>query len=334
MTEQYQEGTHLWREARMRKCGIIGCGNVGATTAFTLMQTGWFSEMVLLDLDVRKAEGEAADLAHGLPFHSPMDIYAGDYADLCDCGLIIITAGANQRPGETRMDLMRTNAAIFESIVGNIALYNRDAILLVVTNPVDVLSYVTYRVSGFPACRVIGSGTVLDTARLKQQMGNHLGVDSRNVHSFILGEHGDSELAVWSSANVSGVDLHRYCEDCGRGYDRSVLDGLFQEVRESAYKIIEAKGATYYAIAESIKRIVAAIVRDENSILPVSALVDGHYGLDGVYMSLPCILGRSGIKQVLEIPLSEEEECALDRSAKALKQAIRELQEESVSSPS
>ena len=320
--------------ANIRKCAIIGCGNVGATTAYTLMQTGWFSEMVLIDINLKKAEGEAADLAHGLPFHAPMDIYAGDYADLVDCGLIIITAGANQKPGETRMDLVRTNARIFRSIVSNITIYNQNAILLVVTNPVDVLSYVTWKISGFPSSRVIGSGTVLDTARLKQLLGSHLGVDSRNVHSFIIGEHGDSELAVWSSANVSGVDLHRYCEDCGRGYEKSVLDGLFREVRESAYKIIEAKGATYYAIAESVKRIVAAIVRDENSILPVSALVDGHYGLDGVYMSLPCIVGRSGIKQVLEIPLSEEEESALDRSAKALKQAIRELKEESVSSPS
>jgi L-lactate dehydrogenase len=325
MSEQYRQMTQSFEKVKLRKCGIIGCGHVGATTAYTLMQTGWFSEMVLLDIDTRKAEGEAADLAHGLPFHAPIDIYAGDYADLTDCGLIIITAGANQRPGETRMDLMRTNAAIFESIVGNITLYNREAILLVVTNPVDVLSYVAYRVSGFPACRVIGSGTVLDTARLKQLMGNHLGVDSRNVHSFIIGEHGDSELAVWSSANVSGVDLYRYCESCGRGYQKNVLDGLFREVRDSAYKIIEAKGATYYAIAESVKRIVAAILRDENSILPVSALVDGHYGLEGVYMSLPCIVNRSGVKQVLEIPLNEEEERALDRSARTLQNAIREL---------
>ena len=316
----------------IRKCAIIGCGNVGATTAYTLMQTGWFSEMVLLDVNTQKAEGEANDLAHGLPFHSPMDIYAGDYTDLADCGLIIITAGANQKPGETRMDLLRTNVRIFHSIVGNIALYNQNAILLVVTNPVDVLSYVTYRVSGFPAQRVIGSGTVLDTARLKQLVGSHLGVDSRNVHSFIIGEHGDSELAVWSSANVSGVDLHHYCESCGRGYDKTILDALFREVRDSAYEIIRAKGATYYAIAESIKRIVAAIVRDENTILPVSALVDGHYGMNGVYMSLPCIVSRGGVKQVLEIPLNEEEETYLHHSAKTLKEAVEQLDAEIYSS--
>ena len=309
----------------IRKCAIIGCGNVGATTAYTLMQTGWFSEMVLIDINLKKAEGEAADLAHGLPFHAPMDIYAGDYADLVDCGLIIITAGANQKPGETRMDLVRTNARIFRSIVSNITIYNQNAILLVVTNPVDVLSYVTWKISGFPSSRVIGSGTVLDTARLKQLLGSHLGVDSRNVHSFIIGEHGDSELPVWSSANVSGVDLNHYCESCGRGYDKRTLDSLFRDVRDSAYKIIEAKGATYYAIAESVKRIVAAILRDENTILPVSALVDGHYGLDGVYMSLPCIVSRSGVKQVLEIPLDHEEENKLHHAARTLQNAVREM---------
>ncbi len=310
----------------MRKCAIIGCGFVGATTAFTLMQTGWFSEMVLIDINQKKAEGEAADLAHSLPFHTPMDIYAGDYPDLQGCGLIIITAGANQKPGETRMDLLRTNAKIFTDIVKNITKYNDSAILLVVTNPVDLLSYVTMKVSGFPASRVIGSGTVLDTARLKQLLGRHLCVDSRNVHSFIIGEHGDSELAVWSSANVSGVDLMHYCESCGKGFQPDVLEGLFHQVRDSAYEIIEAKGATYYAIAESVKRIVSAIIRDENCILPVSAAVDGHYGLEDVYMSLPCIVGESGVKQVLEIPLSLEEENRLHNSARKLKAALKELE--------
>lgn len=312
-------------ENSIRKVGIIGCGNVGATSAYALMQTGWFSEMVLIDLNKQKAEGEAADLRHGLPFHTPMSIYAGDYPDLSDCGIIIITAGASQKPGETRMDLTRTNTRIFHSIVSNLILYNKNAILLVVTNPVDVLTYVTLRASGYPANRVIGSGTVLDTARLKQLVGNHLGVDSRNVHSFIIGEHGDSELPVWSSANVSGVDLPHFCESCGRGYEREMLDSLFEEVKSSAYRIIEAKGATYYAIAESVKRIVSAIVHDENSVLPVSALVTGHYGLEDVCMSLPCMISRGGIRQVLEIPLNDEEERKLNRSARTLKEAIASL---------
>ncbi len=315
------------KTVNMRKCAIIGCGFVGATTAYTLMQTGWFTEMVLIDINQKKAEGEAADMTHGLPFHTPMDIYAGDYADLSDCGLIIITAGANQKPGETRLDLLRTNTRIFKNIVESITRYTMDAILLVVTNPVDILSYETFRISGYPANRVIGSGTVLDTARLKQLLGGYLGVDSRNVHSFIIGEHGDRELPVWSSANVSGVDLNRYCESCGTGFDRAELDRLFREVRDSAYHIIEAKGATYYAIAESVRRIVSAIIRDENSILPVSGLVDGHYGLDGVYMSLPCIVGSTGIKQVLEIPLNAEEEAKLHHAADTLKTAIAEIGE-------
>ena len=308
-----------------RKCGIIGCGNVGATTAYALMKTGWFSDMILIDLNSKKASGEAMDLRDGLPFHTPMSIRAGSYADLCDCGIIIITAGANQKPGETRMDLARTNAKIFQSIVKNIVIYNKSAILLVVTNPVDVLTYVAWKASGFPASRVIGSGTVLDTARLKQMVGEHLGVDSRNVHSFIIGEHGDSELAVWSSANISGVDLPHYCQSCAQGYEEAKLNELFLEVRNSAYRIIEAKGATYYAIAESVKRIVGAIIHDENTILPVSALVNGHYGLSNVYMSLPCVVSRGGIRQVLEIPLSPSEEERLHKSEQALREAIEGL---------
>lgn len=315
------------KQENFRKCAIIGCGNVGATTAYTLMQTGWFSELVLIDMNRKKAEGEAADLRDGLPFHTPMEIYAGDYSDLTDCGLIVITAGAGQKPGETRMDLMRTNAAIFHSIVGNIVQYTRDAILLIVTNPVDVLTHVALKASGYPANRVIGSGTVLDTARLKQLVGQHLGVDSRNVHSFIIGEHGDHELPVWSSANISGVDLPRYCEICGKGYDKENLDKMFLDVRDSAYRIIEAKGATYYAIGESVKRIVSAIVRDESSILPVSTMVNGHYGVNDICMSLPCIVNRTGIAQVLEIPLDCEEEAKFRKTAETLQNALRELNE-------
>ena len=325
MENQYLEGFGNDRVCGFRKCGIIGCGNVGATTAYALMQTGWFSELILLDINTKKAQGEAADLRHGLPFHSPMSIYAGNYSDLADCGIIIITAGANQRPGETRMDLARTNAKIFRSIVNNIVIYNQKALLLVVTNPVDVLSHVAMRASGYPANRVIGSGTVLDTARLKQLVGNHLGVDSRNVHSFIIGEHGDSELPVWSSANISGVDLPHYCESCARGYDKKELDKLFQEAKNSAYEIIEAKGATYYAIAESIKRIVGAIIHDENTILPVSALLTGQYGLHDVYMSIPCMVNRNGIERVLEIPLNQEELQRFHASAAALRRALDDL---------
>lgn len=321
----FQSSNHGINE---RKCAIIGCGFVGATTAYALTKSGLFSEMVLIDLNHKKAEGEAADLLQGLPFLSPMEIYAGDYRDIADASIIIITAGLNQKPGQTRTELVRDNAAVFRSIVREIIRYNTEAILLVVTNPVDVLTYVTLRESGYPAERVIGSGTVLDTARLKQLVGGYLGVDSRNVHSFIIGEHGDSEVPVWSSANVSGIDLNRYCDCSGKGYDKAILHSLFDEVKNSAYQIIEAKNATYYAIAEAVKRIVAAIMRDENTILPVSTLAEGHYGLHNVCLGLPCVVGRKGIRQVLEIPLDEDEESKLQESARKLGTLIDSLETE------
>lgn len=302
-----------------RKCAVIGCGFVGATTAFSLLQSELFSSMVLIDIDFHKAEGEAADLNHGLPFHAPMEIYAGDYDDLVDAALIIITAGAGQKPGETRLDLVEKNNRIFRSILSEIVKYNSDAILLVVTNPVDILTYQTLCFSGFPAHRVIGSGTVLDTARLKYLIGKELGVDFRNVHAFIIGEHGDSELPVWSSANISGIDLDHYCGTCTSGPGTGRLSELFDTVRTSAYHIIEAKGATYYAIAESVRRIAEAIVGDESTILPVSTLLTGEYGITDLCLSLPCVIGADGIQKVLEIPLSEEEFQKLHRSANALR---------------
>lgn len=308
-----------------KKCAIIGCGFVGATTAYTLMQSALFSEMVLIDLDRKKAEGEAADLGHGLPFHSPMEIYSGDYSDLSDASIIILTAGAGQKPGQTRLDLVRSNTRIFQSIVEKIVAYNQECILLVVTNPVDILTYVTIKVSGFPPSRVLGSGTVLDTARLKYLLGRHLGVDFRNVHSFIIGEHGDSELPVWSDANVSGIDLDSFCESSHRDGSYETLNSLFLDVKNSAYRIIENKGATYYAIAEAVRKIVSSILRDENTVLPVSTLVCGHYGLSNVTLSVPCIVGREGIKEILDIPLDEKESQLLQASADKLCSVLDEL---------
>lgn len=309
----------------IRKCAIIGCGFVGATTAFSLALSRMFSEIVLIDIDRKKADGEAADINHALPFVSPMDIYAGDYPDLADANIMIITAGGAQRPGQSRTDLVESNAKIFESIVRNIVKYNSEGILLVVTNPVDVLTYVTLKISGFPPERVIGSGTVLDTARLKYLVGRHLDVDPRNVHAFIIGEHGDSELPVWSSANVSGVDLNKFCETCNTHCSIASLHNLFNDAKMSAYKIIEAKGATYYAIAESVRRIASAIMRDESTILPISTLASGHYGLEDVCLGLPCVVGRNGIKQVLEIPLDDNERSLLIKSADKLKNLAHSL---------
>lgn len=312
----------------IRKCAIIGCGNVGATTAYALMKNGLFSEIVLIDLDKKKAEGEAMDLNHGLPFNSPALIYAGDYSDLYDAYLIIITAGAAQKSGETRLDLVKKNTSIFRSIIDSILEYNKKAILLVVTNPVDILTYVTLSRSGFPSSRVIGSGTVLDTARLKQLIGRHFEVDSRNVHSFIIGEHGDSELPVFSSANISGIDIEEYCRISGK--DIHILDRLYGEVKNSAYHIIDAKGATYYAIAESVLRICRALVRDENTIMPVSVLANGEYGINDVCIGLPSIIGYGGVKRVLEIPLDRTEQALLKKSADSLKTVIKSLDEKHI----
>ena len=312
-------------KVNIRSCAIIGCGNVGAATAYALMHGKLLSKLILIDLNHKKAIGEAEDISHALPFNSPMEIFAGDYKDISDCGIIIITAGVNQTPGQTRLDLLKTNANIFRKIVDNIKEYNQDALILVVTNPVDVLTYITLAESGFPANKVIGSGTVLDTARLKEKVGKHLGVDSRNVHSFVIGEHGDSEVAVWSSANVSGIDLDSYYRERKMGFDRSVLDLLAAEVMSSAYRIIEAKGATYYGIADSVCRIISAIVNDEHTILPVSTKLSGEYGVFDVCMGIPCIVGRDGIEQILEIPLDKTEKKRLSESAISLKEAIAQL---------
>lgn len=312
----------------LQKCAIIGCGNVGATCAYTLMHSGILSEIVLLDANAKKAEGEAMDLNHALPFLSPMRICAGTYEDLADCGIIIIAAGAGQTKGETRIDLLKKNRAILRTILDSIKPVNTEAILLLVSNPVDILTYIALDLSGFDPHRVIGSGTVLDTARLKFLVGRMLQVDSRNVHTFIIGEHGDSELPVWSSANVSGIDLYGFCKISGVPDYQNQLDRMFMEVRTSAYKIIENKGATYYAIAEAVLRIVDSIVRDQDSILPVSTLVEGHYGLSDICLGVPSVIGADGVKNVLDIPLSQAEYADLHTSAKALKKARGGLSED------
>lgn len=305
-----------------KKCAVIGCGFVGAGIAYTYAQSELFSEMVLIDANRKKAEGEALDIGHGLPFLAPMKIFAGDYADIADAGLIVIAAGANQKPGETRLDLLSKNMRIFDTIIEQIVAVNREAVLLVVTNPVDLLTYHTLKQSGFPPARVIGSGTVLDTARLKFLMGQYLSVDPRNVHAFIIGEHGDSEWPVFSSANVSGIDLYDFCRLSGMTDYREALHAMFEEVRDSAYKIIEGKGATYYAIAQAVMRITRSILRDENSVLPVSTLVEDHYGVRDLCLGVPAVVGRGGVKRVLDLPLDAEESAAFRRSAATIRETL------------
>lgn len=309
----------------VRKCAIIGCGFVGASCAFSLMQSGLFSELVLIDANHDKAEGEAMDLGHGIPFARPMEIYAGSYDDITDCGIIVVTAGANQKPGETRIDLVNKNVKIFKSIIPEIKGRKCEGILLIVSNPVDILTYTALKLSGFPAKRVIGSGTVLDTARLKYLLGRHLDVDSRSVHAYIIGEHGDSELAVWSSANVSGIDLNRFCEIRGHYNHMESMQKLYEGVRDSAYEIIKKKGATYYGIAMAVKRIAECIVRDEHSILPVSSMLEGQYGLDNICISVPTVVGSNGVDKVLQIELDNVEREKLSKSAVSLKKVLESI---------
>ena len=304
---------------------MIGCGFVGSASAFALMQSGLFSEMVLIDADMDRADGEAMDIRHGLPFERPMKIYAGDYDDIVDAAIIIITAGANQKPDETRLDLVHKNVAILRNIIPEISKRECQGILLIVSNPVDILTYAALKISGFPENRVIGSGTVLDTSRLKYEIGEYLGVDSRSVHAFIIGEHGDSEIAAWSSANVSGVPLRNFYEMRGRHKYEKAAERIADTVKNSAYEIIAKKKATYYGIAMSVRRICEAIVRDEKSILPISSRMHGEYGIDDVVLSMPAIVGKDGLESLVPIDLDEKEQRNLKESADTLKEVLADI---------
>ena len=301
-----------------RKVAIVGCGFVGSATAFCLMQSGLFSEMVLIDADKDKAEGEALDIAHGIPFVGHVDIYAGDYDDTTDAAIVIVTAGANQKPNETRLDLVHKNVGIFKSIIPEFAKRDYQGILLIVANPVDILTYVACKLSNMPENRVIGSGTVLDTARLKYRLGEHLDVDSKSVHAFIIGEHGDSEIAAWSSANVSGVPLNDFCEMRGHFQHEESMKKIAEQVKNSAYEIIAKKHATYYGIAMSVKRICEVLVRNERSILPISRMIHGEYGINDIALSMPAVVGSNGVESKVPIELSKEEQKKLKESADTL----------------
>ena len=309
-----------------RKAVMIGCGFVGSAAVFSLMESGLFTEIVLIDVDHTKAEGEAMDISHGIPFGKPMKIRAGTYDDIVGAEIIIITAGANQKPGETRLDLVHKNVAIYKSIIPEISKRNFSGILLIVSNPVDILTYVAQKLSGLPENHVIGSGTVLDTARLKYQTGELLGVDSRSVHAFIIGEHGDSEIAAWSSANISGIPIDDFCEMRGHYYHDEEMDIIGEKVKNSAYEIIKRKQATYYGIAVSIRRICEVILRDEKSILPISSMMHGEYGIEDICLSFPAILGKDGLETKVPISLDNEEVEALINSANLLKDIMKSVE--------
>lgn len=309
-----------------RKVAIVGCGFVGATSAFALMESGLFSEMVLIDVDRDRAEGEALDISHGLAFARPMEIRAGTYDDAADADVLIVTAGASQKPGESRLDLVSKNVSIFEGIMGEVRRCGFGGILLVVSNPVDILTYASIQLSGLPEQRVIGSGTVLDTGRLKQIISERLGVDPRNVHVRILGEHGDSELIAWSSAHVAGIPLEDFFNMRSAGSYEEFRREVTDLVRNSAYEIIDKKKATYFGIAMAIKRICESIVRDEKSVLSVSNSMQGEYGIEGVALSTPCVIGADGIEVRMPPSLNYKEQAQLKASADQLKGVIAGLE--------
>jgi L-lactate dehydrogenase len=307
------------------RIAIVGLGNVGASFAYALLFRGLASEIVLIDANRAKAEGEAMDLNHAVPFTHSTRIWAGDYSDCAGAAVTVITAGAAQKPGETRLDLVKKNARIFASIVPQVVKHNPDGILLIATNPVDVLTYVAWKLSGLPAERVIGSGTILDTARFRYLLSQHFDVDARSVHGFIVGEHGDSEVAVWSLTNIAGMRLPEYTKHNDAKCSPEEMEQIFVDTRDAAYKIIECKGATFYAIAAGLMRITEAILRDQSTVLSVSSLVKGLYGIEDVYLSLPTVLHRGGVERVIHLELSADEEAKLKASARVLHETIAGL---------
>ena len=308
------------------RVAVVGTGNVGATFAYALLLSGLAAEIVLVDANHARAEGEAMDLNHTEPFARPTRVWAGSYEDCAGAAITVVCAGAGQRPGETRLDLVRRNADIFSEIIPQIASHNPNGILLIATNPVDVLTYASLRYSGMPANRVIGSGTILDTARFRHLLSRRFHVDARSVHAYIIGEHGDSEVPVWSLANIAGLRLADFAELNGTTINRATMDEIFRQTRDAAYHIIERKGATYYAVAAGLMRIVEAILRDQRTVLSVSSIVTDYYGISDICLSLPTVVGSNGIERVLSLHLDEEEIAGLKKSASVLKQTSSQLQ--------
>lgn len=309
-----------------RKVVVIGAGSVGATYVYAMMHTGLAGEIVLIDVDRKRVEGEVMDLEHGLPFVQPVQIRVGTYADCADANLIVVTAGAKQTPGQSRLELIRRNADIVKSICNEISERESDAVFLMVANPVDVLTQVALSRLGWPRERIIGSGTVLDTARFRSMLSRHCAVDARNVHAYVLGEHGDSEVAAWSLTHVAGVPIKDYCAICRSCDSRKAHEEIAGRVRDSAYHIIDYKGSTYYAVGLSLARISGAILRNEHSILTVSLLLQGEYGINDVCLSVPCLVGERGVERIITAPLSEDEQADLLTSAETLKKILDDIE--------
>jgi L-lactate dehydrogenase len=309
----------------MAKVAVVGTGMVGASFAYHLLISGLASNMVLIDVNRQRAEGEMMDLNHAMPFDRPCEITVGDYAAAKDSAVIVISAGTAQKPGETRLDLVARNANIFKDMIPQLAKAAPNSVMVIATNPVDIMTQVAIKYSEFPAERIVGSGTILDTARFRYLLGDYYGVDPRSVHAYIIGEHGDSEVPVFSTATIAGVALPDYCKQGGKEYNQADMDNLFAQVRNAAYEIINRKGATYYAIGSGLVRITEAILRDQNTVFSVSNMMTGQYGVNDVCLSLPMVVNRQGIQRIITIPLSQDEEAGFVRSANILKDIAKSV---------
>jgi len=309
-----------------RKVVVIGAGAVGATYCYALAQSGLADEIVLTDRNEDLMKGQVLDLAHGQTFFPTVGIRSGNIDDCADAQLVVVTAGAAQKPGETRLELIKKNAAITGNIAEDIAGTGCKGVMMIVSNPVDVLTYVALKRSGWEKSRVIGSGTVLDSSRFRHLLSKHCGVDVHNVHAYILGEHGDSEFAAWSMTNIAGINIDDYCPVCNKCADwKNQRNSIEQQVRDSAYHIINYKGSTQFAVGLALVRITGAILRSQNSILSVSTFVDSDFGIKDVCLSVPCVVSDSGVTRIIESPLSPSELAALSNSAKILRKAIDSL---------
>lgn len=310
------------------KVSIVGCGNVGMRYAYALMISGTARQITLIDYNIEKAEGEAMDLSHGAPYTNPVEIVAGTYKDVAGSDLIVITAGKKQKPGQTRVDLLKDNIDLFKTIIPEIVKYAPDAILLIASNPVDILTYAAYKISGKKASAVIGSGTLLDSARFRYEIAKHCNIDTRSIHAYILGEHGDTEFPVWSKATVGGVNIDKYCMLCDNKTDcnhKEKLEEIFRNVKNSAYNIIEKKGETSYGIGLALVRITQALLQNENAVLPVSVLVEDFCGINDAYLSLPAVINAEGVRQVQKLEFNEEEKQSFVNSALILKKLLKEV---------
>ncbi len=313
-----------------KKVVVIGAGSVGTAYIYALLPRGVAGEIALIDVDQNRVEGEVLDLSHGLPFIPPVTIKKGDYCDCANADIIVVTAGAKQQPGQSRRDLIQKNAMIVRSICRQIAEHESPAVLVMVTNPVDALTYVALKELQWEPRRVVGSGTVLDSARFKYLLSKHCKIDARNVHAYILGEHGDSEVAAWSMTHIAGVSVNEYCKICKSCDYNDHHNRIAEEVRNSAYHIIDYKGSTYYGIGLSLVRITEAMLRNEHSILTISSLLDGQYGIRDVCLSVPTIAGDGGVELIIDAELTGEELEALRASAAAIRNVLDQLEDKAV----